>query len=743
MTLSWAASTGSYSIASYVVRSSVAAIGEIKTTTTSLPITWSGSRTFYVKAVDLAGNQSAEGSVALTVTQAPAPTISVAYAGQNAVLTWNEVNGTTKTRFYQITRGAAVIATIQTTNFSVKVDWTGAQTFSVQAVDANSNLGAAASLTISPSAAAAPTVSSVLSGAQVVLTWGSVQGSLPTAYYDVRYGANYASGTSLGVINGNSFTLNGAWIGDRTFWIAAVDTAGNVGAAGSVIVTITSATTPTITASFAGNMLTLNWTAVSGSLPVIGYEVRKGATYATATVLGQAQSTTYKTEASWVGSQTFWVTGINSNNDLGTSGSVVATVLAPPAPSVSNSFKGDQALLTWNAVQGSLDTAYYQIRRGSTFSTATVLAEIKSTSFSLKVDWSGTQRFWVLAFDARANQGTEQSQDVVVTVPSAPTITQQTIDNNVLLTWTDATQTLPLTSYELRRGSTWAGASVIGTKQGKFTVIFETASGTYTYWLAGIDSAGNYGTPSSVVAAVNQPPDYVLQYNLDSTFSGTSTNLVPNAGGLVASVNTSETWTTHFTSRGWTSPQDQINAGYPYFLEPSQTSAQYYEDIDYGTVLAGTKITATLNSTAVSGSTTITPTISIKKLSTDAWTVYSGTSSVYGTDFRYIRVTYEFASSGGDDLLQLNALNIRLDSKLINDSGTGNAVSTDSGGTVVNFTRTFVDVSSISVTPLSTSALIAVYDFVDVPYPTSFKVLLYNTSGTRVSGAFSWSARGV
>jgi predicted phage tail protein len=175
VTLSWAASTGSYSIASYVVRSSVAAIGEIKTTTTSLPITWSGSRTFYVKATDLAGNQSAEGSVALTVTQAPAPTVSVAYAGQNAVLTWNEVNGTTKTRFYQISRGAAVIATIQTTNFSVKVDWTGAQTFSVQAVDANSNLGAAASLTISPSAAAAPTVSSVLSGAQVVLTWGSVQ----------------------------------------------------------------------------------------------------------------------------------------------------------------------------------------------------------------------------------------------------------------------------------------------------------------------------------------------------------------------------------------------------------------------------------------------------------------------------------------------------------------------------------------------------------------------------------------
>jgi hypothetical protein len=54
-----------------------------------------------------------------------------------------------------------------------------------------------------------------------------------------------------------------------------------------------------------------------------------------------------------------------------------------------------------------------------------------------------------------------------------------------------------------------------------------------------------------------------------------------------------------------------------------------------------------------------------------------------------------------------------------------------------------VDVFSISVTPATTTAVIAVYDFVDVPNPTSFKVLLYNTSGTRVSGNFSWSVRGV
>jgi hypothetical protein len=322
-------------------------------------------------------------------------------------------------------------------------------------------------------------------------------------------------------------------------------------------------------------------------------------------------------------------------------------------------------------------------------------------------------------------------------------ISQQVIDNNVLLQWTDSTQTLPIVSYELRKGSAWASATVIGTKQGKFTTVFETVSGTYTYWLAGVDSAGNYGTPGSVSAMVNQPPDYILKLNQVSTFNGTGTNVVSFGSGLVASVNTSETWQSHFTTRGWTTPQDQINAGYAWYAMPSQTSGQYYEDIDYGAVLVGTKITATLDSFALAGATTITPSILVRKLLTDAWTTYAGVSNVYATNFRYVRVQFAFASSGGNDLQQITGLTTRLDSKQRTDSGNGNAVSTDAGGTVVTFNIAFVDVDSISVTATATSAVIAVYDFVDVPYPTTFKVLLYNTSGTRVSGSFSWTARGV
>jgi predicted phage tail protein len=577
----------------------------------------------------------------------------------------------------------------------------------------------------------------------VVFTWSPIA-DIDVAGYEIRRGSSWAAATLITQVTATSYKLGALAQGNYTYLIKAFDTSGSYSInAASTVVTVTPAAAPTIAQVFNGSNVVLSWTAASGSLATAFYELRVGGTFSTATVVATVKGTAYTVRGNWSGAQTYWVVAVDGLGGYGTAASVVVTINTAGAPSITAAFAGNDLVLTWAAIKGTLETAYYKVLRGSTFAGATLLGSVQGTSYTLRVDWGGSQTFWVAAFDVNDAQGTPGNVVANVTIPSAPTISQQVIDNNVLMTWTDSTQTLPLTAYELRRGSTWAGATVIGTKQGRFTTVFETASGTYTYWLAGIDSAGNYGTPGSVVAAVNQPPDYVLQYNQNSTFSGTKTNLAPDAGGLLASVNTSETWQSHFTSRSWSTPQDQINAGYPFFAQPSQTTAQYLEEIDYGTVLAGTKVTATLNSAAVAGATTITPSLSIKKLSSDAWTVYSGVSSVYGTDFRYIRVQYDFASSGGDDLLQINALNIRLDSKEINDSGTGSAVSTDSGGTVVNFSRTFVDVSSIMVTPLSTSALTAVYDFVDTPNPASFKVLIFNSSGARVSSGFSWSARGV
>jgi len=106
--------------------------------------------------------------------------------------------------------------------------------------------------------------------------------------------------------------------------------------------------------------------------------------------------------------------------------------------------------------------------------------------------------------------------------------------------------------------------------------------------------------------------------------------------------------------------------------------------------------------------------------------------------------------SGSIDLTGLTIIErirVRLDVKIKKDSGNGshNHI-TDPTGTVVTFNRTFIDIRSITVTAAVGAGSIGitpVYDFVDVPNPTSFKVLLFRTSdGAAISGNFSWKVEG-
>lgn len=491
--------------------------------------------------------------------------------------------------------------------------------------------------------------------------------------------------------------------------------------------------------------VTLSWNAVA-DLDLQGYEIWQGSAFGTGTYVGLFAATSKKIGLIPTGTTTWWIKALDTSGNYSTAAtSVSLTIAAAGAPATNGSFVGNTFVFDWSDVNGSLTTEYYEIRYGttsSTWATATKLATAKTSIYSTTATWIGTRRFFVAAIDLKGNYGTANFYDAIINAPSVPTgITAQVIDNNVLLQWNASTGTLPVTAYEIRKGSVYSTATVIGTKSGQFTTVFETTSGTYTYWVTAIDAAGNYGANGSVKAAVAAPPDYVLQSLINSTFNGTKTNFVAESGTLVGHIDPTETWQSHFSSRSWTTMQDAINAGYTIYAQPSTTTGSYVETVDYGTTLAASKVTATLNSTQVSGTTTITPKISVSTNNT-TWTDYAGQSSVYATNFRYAKVTYDFSGSGGDDIVRINGLTIKLDNKLISDAGTASVLATDSGGTQINFNVPFVDVDSITVTPKGTTQLTAVYDFVDAPNPTGFKVLVFNSSGSRVSCDVSWSAKG-
>ena len=404
--------------------------------------------------------------------------------------------------------------------------------------------------------------------------------------------------------------------------------------------------------------------------------------------------------------------------------------------------------LNWNAVP-DLDVSYYEVRQGSSWDTGVVIGKVAATTLKVGTIIGGTTYYRVKAVDTTGNYSVNSPRVTVgITRPSLPVPSATVIDNNVLLSWQDCTQTLVIDYYEVRRSlSNYANSTVIGKVKSTFMPVFETASGNYRYYITAFDTAGTASSIGNVLATVSQPPDYQLMLNYAGNFGGTKTNAIVDGGELFLPVNTTETYDQHFSTRSWASWDAAAVAGYANFIAPNPTAAVYEETLDYLTTIPAARLQLTTTSSVEYGTTTITPKISVSNTSiTGPWTDLTGTSP-YATNFRYVKVRYDVAASTGNGLIRISAFNLKIDAKQKTDSGSKAVSSADTTGTPISFNTSFISVNSVSVTPnLSGTGAAAIYAVCDfdgsVTNPTSFKVYLYNSSGARVSGTVSWTARG-
>ncbi len=506
---------------------------------------------------------------------------------------------------------------------------------------------------------------------------------------------------------------------------------------------------PTVTVSFVGSDAVLTWPTPTSALAVQLYvlEYDNAGWTPLATVAGNA----HRFKANWVGARSFRITAYDINGAPSLAGAFSATVNTPVALTVTLVFDGEHVILTWSVPSATLQIMQYEIYDTSV-SQSNLLGVLFSTVFRTKVLWA-SKTFIVRAIDSAGNAGANGVVVLSLALPVVSSLSAQVIDNNVLMAWTSTPGTLPILSFELRRGSTWAGAVLIGKKDGGFTVVFETpqAVTAYTYWLAGIDTAGNYGTPVSVTVTVTQPPDYVLAVNWVSTFSGVKSNARLEGGALTLPINLTETWAQHFTARAWASPAAQISAGYPIYIQPGATPGYYEESFDYGTTLAAMKISVAYLLSTVAGTLTAAVTITV---ALDAgYTVGVQTFNAalaFAVNFRYVRVRVTVTATNDSGIGRLSNLLVTLDAKLKTQSGAVSANAADSGGTTVYLTddrtitgiKNFVDVEAITLTALSTTAKYVVYDFTDTPNPLSFKILMFDSAGARATGTVSYTVRG-
>lgn len=414
--------------------------------------------------------------------------------------------------------------------------------------------------------------------------------------------------------------------------------------------------------------------------------------------------------------------------------------LSPPA-SFTFSFPGDTLRLNWSAAPNAV---FYEIRKGADWDTATYVLNTSSLQADLDPVLIGEHTYLIKSL---SNDGvySHDSISVLVTVvqTGAPIVTAQVIDNNVLLSWTKPTSAFTIDHYEIDRDG-----MVIGEIAGNFTVVFVLAAGNYTYGVTAVDIARNFGARGTLLVDVKTPPDFQLYATFILLLNGTYTDTIQITGPKILASIITESWDDHFINNSWTTIQDQIDAGYPLYQQPSKATGSpngsYEEKIDYGGVFSNLIVSITYNYNIPDPGHEVT--IVIKMAVSDDDISYSafttGAVQFFGS-LRYLKVKLEFTAADDRALVEVFNVVARLDVKREQDGGIVNAVSTDATGTTVNFNKPFKDIDSIDVSLMGTTAGYATVNFTDVPSPTSFKVLAFNSIGVRVTADVRWIARGI
>ena len=761
---------------------------------------------FKVKSISASGRKSTdtlETSLTVNGKNTPPSQVSNTFAGEidshlGIQLSWTAIEAVPPNfsdldiRGYIIKDGSdfdtgTLIGEFDTTNVLVptlpsKTD--NAKVYSIKAVDSDGNLSSqnrTTSITINnPPSIDVNTISHEYKDDNLIINWA--EPTLGSGQFAIKEYEIFDDATSLGKVSSTTFTLPVNFNSPRNIKIKAFDILGKEGAFTSKTIPFVKTAAPNIEFSFEGTKLRLFWSRpTEGNTKIKEYEIRRSSNSITniegAKLVDKINSNSVLIDITQadepkdgfpVGTAVrFFVVALDANGLRGEIGRTGITnypdpvLAAPPKPTTLTAvIKSDSAFVSWDTVtplSNGLPIRDYKIYREAASATTVGTADFQQngTQITERVIWTESQqKYFVRAVDTNGNEGLLEEVLFTVQIPSKVTnLRNEVIDNNVLLRWTESAvgvNQLPIIHYNIYRNTTDA-ANLVGQKQGTFTTVFEQVGGNFTYILIPVNSANVEGSQEQTTANVNQPPDFVLTDEVDSTFSGTIVNGFLDDGGLFFNVNTSRTWKQHFDpSNNDTSRTFGVYGASTVYALPTENSGSYEEIIDTGAVIASTRIEATLglDPSETVGSTTITPEIFTSLNGTSYTSKGSGNSNVLGTNFRFIKVKFDFDGANNDDLVKVQSLKIKTFLKRKTDQGSTTVTASESQGSgkQVNFTETFVDVDAISLTirGSSSSAKYAIYDFVDSANPQNgFKVFLFDNSGNGVAGTVDFTVRGV
>ena len=396
---------------------------------------------------------------------------------------------------------------------------------------------------------------------------------------------------------------------------------------------------------------------------------------------------------------------------------------------------------TWNT---AVNAVGYEIRKGVDWASGTFVLTTAQSAANLDPIINdliyGNHTFWIKGINFSGQESVNATAAVLnVPVIPAPVLTGTAIANSALLSWA-----APLSTWRIRFYNVYQDGVQIAQIDSNFIVASVLIGGIYTFQVEAVDIVGNVSEISPELALdLDDPIDLFFINSLPATLNGiyvrTKRGFYNAADGIFGPLDDVKTWQTHFTSQGWNSPQDQIDALYPYYIQPTVADGYYEETFDFTNIYNGVTLIAGFSFFNIIGTTLFGTQIAY---STDniTYTPFAPGPAVLASSVRYVKVRWTFTNVNDLDLGFITGLKISISTQLTLDSGAGVAIATDLNGTLIPLNKVFLGVNSVTMTSDTVQPVTLVFDAVT---GTSFKVFAYDAAGNRITCNFNWKVRGV
>jgi hypothetical protein len=424
--------------------------------------------------------------------------------------------------------GNIVIAQTKETVFIYTVATSGSHTFTVRARNFAGFYSSALNLTktIQAEPADVATLSveqNALDRRILKLSWSAVVDS-DLSHYEIRKGNNWGAASLVATnVKGLTYEFPATQEETATFLIKAVTT-GGVGSVNAKSVSLSIALKPSNPSNGSvvadpnnKSTLVISWQSVSDT-DLVNYEVRLGTDWNTGTLVSTTRENSIKHAIMGSGSYSIMVC---SKNVVGIYSSPLnLTYFANVEPLDVTGFSASQFIndhskvrLSWNVVSDK-DVAYYEIREGGTWDTASVIGtRITGLFYDTTITTERLYTYLIKAYNIAGKSSINPAVfssvfDMNPSTPQTLTIEKDPNDKSLLnISWSGVSD-IDLLEYELKVGDSWESAqAVVRTKELRNTYK-PPSSGPYKFLLKAKNVSGFYSDEvSSQYTACIEPAD--------------------------------------------------------------------------------------------------------------------------------------------------------------------------------------------------------------------------------------------